>query len=300
MRRIFLSLPRFDRALTVYASHPLVRVFGMKQSCRIPILMYHSISDNLFGISHPYYQINTSPEAFHRQMRWLRKEGYETVDLARAWESLDQGTDLSKKVVLTFDDGYRDFYIEALPILKQYGFVATVFLATDRIRNHSARIEGAEYLTWNDVRELQTVGIRFGSHTVSHADLRSLDLEQIEFELQYSKETIEQQTGAIVESFSYPFSFPEEDRSFTRFLEDVLLNLGFTYGVSTILGCAQRNKIGFFLPRLPVNSWDDKLLLRAKIEGGYDWMHWPQFLKKFLLHNGTLPQRDVKNKVIAA
>jgi peptidoglycan/xylan/chitin deacetylase (PgdA/CDA1 family) len=284
-------MPRFDRLVTVYLSHPLARLLGSQDRSRVPILMYHSISDNLFGMSHPYFHINTLPEVFSQQMRWLRNAGYRSIDLKQACTGLEAGTDLSRTIVITFDDGYRDFYTDALPILKQCGFSATLFLATDRIHDAPARIEGADYLTWSDVRELHAEGIRFGSHTVSHPDLRSLGPEQIEYELGHSKEVLEEQLGVSIDAFSYPFGFPEEDKNFTRFLEDVLSNLGFDYGVSTILGRASRRSNRFFLPRLPVNSWDDTSLFRAKLEGGYDWLHWPQLLKKCMFHNAALTQQ---------
>jgi len=250
--------------------------------------MYHSISGNLFGMSHPFYQIHTLPVVFSEQMRWLRNQGYRTLDLPEAWAALTSGADLSKTVVLTFDDGYRDFCTDAMDVLKQCGFTATIFLATDRIRHTSARVEGANYLTWSEVRELHREGIRFGSHTVTHADLRSLEPADLEFELGQSKEIIEQNLGVAIDSFSYPFSFPEEDKNLVRFLEDLLENFGFEYGVSTVLGRASRNSNKLFLPRLPVNNWDDAQLLRAKLEGGYDWLHWPQLLKRSIWHNATL------------
>jgi len=284
-------MPRFDRLATLFLSFPLTRLMGPRQGTRVPILMYHSISDNLFGMSHPYFHINTSPELFSQQMRWLRHAGYRTLGLDEAREDLESGADLSKKIVITFDDGYRDFYTDGMDVLKQCGFTATIFLATDRIRQTSARIEGADYLTWRDVRELRAEGIRFGSHTVTHPDLRSLTPEQLEYELGHSKETIEQELGEPVDSFSYPFAFPEEDKNFIRFLEDLLKNLGFECGVSTILGRACRKSNRFFLPRLPVNDWDDSLLLRAKVEGGYDWLHWPQLMKKYFYHNVSLMQQ---------
>ena len=269
-------------------------MLGQGQGTHVPILMYHSISDNLFGMSHPYYHINTLPEVFSEQMRWLHREGYRTIDLCEAWTGLSAGTDLSKTMVLTFDDGYRDFYTDGFDVMKQCGFSATIFLATDRIQDTPARIEGADYLTWKEVRELHAEGICFGSHTATHPDLRSLGPDQIECELGRSKEIIEQNLGVPVGLFSYPFAFPEEDRCFTRFFEDLMKNLGYEMGVSTILGRASQKHNKFFLPRLPVNTWDDAHLLRAKLEGGYDWMHWPQLIKKSLFHNTTIMQRGSK------
>ena len=284
-------MPRIDRLASIYLSHPLARVIGAVSAVRVPILMYHSISDNLFGKSHPYYQINTSAQVFAQQMRWMRANGYRTLDLTQMWTAMQAGDDLSKTVVITFDDGYRDFYTDAFDALRQCGFTATIFLATDRIKDSPVRIEGVDYLTWSEVRELHAGGTRFGSHTVTHPDLRSLGPDQIEYEVGCSKETIEQKLGAPVESFSYPFAFPEENKNFTQFLVDILENQGFENGVSTIIGRASKNNNHFYLPRLPVNSWDDATLLRAKLEGGYDWLHWPQWLYKYAHHNMSLMQR---------
>ena len=288
------QMPRVDRFATLYVGHPAARVLGPRPGARVPILMYHSISDNLFAKSQPYYQINTSPGVFARQMRWLRNNGYRSMNLGEMLAAMHAGQDLSKTVVITFDDGYRDFYTDGLAAMKQCGLSATIFLATDRIQDTPVRLEGADYLTWSEVRELHAEGIEFGSHTVTHPDLRSLGPEQIDYELGYSKETIEQKLGAPVPSFAYPFAFPEEDRDFTRYLFDALENHGFENGVSTIIGRARAGSNRYCLPRLPVNTWDDAALLRAKLEGGYDWMHWPQWFNKFLHHNMSLMQRSTK------
>ena len=285
-----LTIPRLDLLLTLYLCSPVTKMFGRAKNSHVPVLTYHSISNNLFGHSHPYFQINTSPEVFSEQMRWLKCAGYESIGLSEMWRQVSAGQDMSKKVVITFDDGYRDFYTDAYPIMKQCGFSATVFLATGRIRNVAMRYEGVDYLTWDDIRELHAGGIQFGSHTVTHPDLRSMEPEQIDYELGCSKETIEQEIGSAVESFSYPFPFPEEDKDFTRFLGDTLENLGFKNGVCSVIGRANRKSNPFFIPRMPLNSGDNVELLQAKLSGGYDWMHFPQWLYKFANHNITIMQ----------
>ena len=283
-----------DRFLTLYLCSPVAQLLARGNRACVPILMYHSISTNLFGLSHPHSQINTTPEMFSTQMRWLRNAGYQSVDLSEMVDGLSNAQDMSKKVVITFDDGYRDIFVDGLPTLKQCGFTATIFLATDRIRDTPMRFEGVDYLTWKDVRELHEAGMCFGSHTVTHPDLRSMEPEQIDYELGYSKEVIEQKLGIAVESFSYPFPFPEEDRDFTRFLGDTLENQGFKNGVSNIIGRAHRESNPYFLPRLGVNSWDTPELMKAKLLGGYDWMHVLQLVKKRILHNATLMQPGPK------
>jgi peptidoglycan/xylan/chitin deacetylase (PgdA/CDA1 family) len=287
-----IAMPRLDRLVTLYFCHPLSLLLRSGCRDRIPILMYHSISENLFGKSHAYYRINTSPNIFAQQMKWLRDAGYHSLNCTEMLDALARGKDTSKCVVITFDDGYRDFYTDAFPALRRYGLTATVFLPTNRIHEEPIRVDGIEYLSWRDVRELHAQGVCFGSHTVNHFDLRSLGPDEIDHELGHSKEAIEDQIGSRVESFSYPFAFPEENRSFTTFLMDALMNNGFENGVSTILGRASRHSNKFFLPRLPVNSCDDFSLLRAKLEGGYDWLHWPQRLYKFVHHNASIMQQN--------
>jgi peptidoglycan/xylan/chitin deacetylase (PgdA/CDA1 family) len=279
-----------DRFLTLYLCSPAARLMGWSNRACVPVLTYHSVSGNLFGQSHPYSQINTTPEMFSTQMRWLRSAGYHSIGLPEMIEGLANSREMSKKVAITFDDGYRDLYLEGLPVMKQCGFTATIFLATDRIRETPMRFEGVDYLTWADVRELHKEGMTFGSHTVTHPDLRSMEPEQIDYELGYSKEVIEQKLGAPVESFSYPFPFPEEDRDFARFLGDTLENHGFKHGVCNIIGRADRDSNPYFLPRLGVNSYDRPELLKAKLLGGYDWMHIPQWVHKLLHHNVTMMQ----------
>jgi len=285
-------MPRMDRLATLYLGYPMKRLFNLNDAGHIPILMYHSVSDNMFGKKHPYYQINTSPRIFARQMKWLHEANYQTLTVAQLRDAIDKGAVPPKTVVITFDDGYRDFYTDAFSAMRRYGYTATIYLATGRIQDTPARIDGADYLTWNEVAELHREGIEFGSHTVSHPDLRSLGPDEIDYELCFSKETIEDHLGAPVRSFAYPFAFPGEDRSFVRFLEDQLKSYGFESGVSTILGRAEINDTRFFLPRLPVNSWDDYALFRAKLGGGYDWLQWPQWLHKYVHHNVSLMQRS--------
>jgi peptidoglycan/xylan/chitin deacetylase (PgdA/CDA1 family) len=275
-----------------------MRLFGASRNNSVPILAYHSISENLFGYSHPYRQINTSPAIFAEQMKWLRNAGYRTLDLEDLPAAFKSGTDLSKSFVITFDDGYRDIFTEGWPVMHQCGFSATVFLTTDRIQTRPKRIEGADYLTWEDVSELDREGIAFGSHTVSHPDLRSLEPQDIDYELGYSKEIIEQRIGVPVRSFSYPFPFPEEDVHFTRYLADALESHGFEIGVCNVIGRASRKDQCFFLPRLPINSWDDSDLLREKMIGGYDWMHLPQWLHKCIHHNATIMQRAGEHSLL--
>ncbi len=279
---IAFSMPRLDRFASVYLVHPVLCAFNGRRTGRVPILMYHSISSHTFGKTRPYYQIQTTPATFAQQMQILSEDGYTTLNLREATERFSEERVNGKFVVITFDDGYLDFYAEAFPVLHRYGFTATVFLPTCRIQPERVQLDGVDYLNWREVRELHAAGIEFGSHTVTHPKLMTLRPEEVDFELGYSKEKIEDEISAPVLSFSYPYAFPENNPAFVRFLGDRLQNHDYVNAVTTVIGTARPSGDRFGLPRLPVNSGDDPALFRAKIEGGYDWLHSFQVTIKFL------------------
>ena len=245
---------RLDRLATLYLTAPFLRVVPRRERS-VPILMYHSITDEDESNTHAYYRTKTSPAVFRAQLKWLHDSGYTTCSLAQALQQLQTQTEAADKlVVITFDDGYRDIYQQAFPLLNQYGFSATVFLPTAYIGQHPVSFKGRECLTWAEVRELNHRGILFGSHTVNHPQLRELSVSAVREEIANSKKTIEEQLGCAVDSFAYPYAFPQTDSDFTRMLRDSL--------------------------RLPVNSCDDRALFNAKLAGAYDWISKFQFVTK--------------------
>jgi peptidoglycan/xylan/chitin deacetylase (PgdA/CDA1 family) len=272
---------RLDRLASLYIWGPIARNRIVDQ-VRVPILMYHSVSDSLFGKSHPYFQINTSPKMFAEQMQYVRDAGYVTVTLEDIAAGRLQDRKGKKLIAITFDDGYRDFYTDAFPVLDRLSLGATMFLTSGRIQNRPERYEGVEYLCWSDVREMHANGIQFGSHTMTHPELRTLSRKEVDREMRCSKEIIEERLGAGVTSFAYPYGFPEEDHRFIRDVREILEGLKYKVAVTTILGTATFECDRFLLPRLPVNSWDDPQFFQTKLEGGYDWLHFPQLLSKKL------------------
>lgn len=287
---------RFDRFATLYLVNPLRRsASGDKPS--IPILMYHSISDEA-ETAHPYYRTSTSPQQFALQMKYLHENGYTTCSLARAIQGLQQQRQpTAKHVVITFDDGFRDFYQHAFPALNEYGFSATVFLPTAFIGDRPLQFKGKDCLTWAEVRELNNHGILFGSHTVTHPQLRELSVPAINEEITNSKATIEEKLGAAVDSFAYPYAFPQTDSDFTKILRDSLSRAGYQNGVCTIVGRANRNSEPLFLERLPVNSCDDQALLSAKLAGAYDWIGTSQYLTKMVKTRLRSPVGGAKHSI---
>jgi peptidoglycan/xylan/chitin deacetylase (PgdA/CDA1 family) len=248
--------------------------------------MYHSISETNESGVHPYFRTSTSPLVFAEQMFYLYDNKYETISITDLIKLLEEGStedpgksarDDKKYVVITFDDGFRDFFTEAFPVLERYGFAATVFLSTGFIGNDKRKtFKNKECLTWDEVRELDKKGIVFGSHTITHPVLVDLKKDEVEHEIKYSKEIIEDKLGKTVESFAYPYAFPEDKKPFVNYFRDILRQCGYSHGVSTRIGTAARSDEKYFMKRIPVNSHDDMALFKAKLEGQYDWIYYPQ------------------------
>ncbi|MBP2645015.1 MAG: polysaccharide deacetylase [Firmicutes bacterium] len=158
----------------------------------VPILAYHCVNDN-----EDIYSV--SPEEFDRQMKYLTEQGYTAISLHELTQSFLGGAELpAKPIVITFDDGYQDNYTTALPIMKKYGMIGTVFVITDKV-------DQPGYLTWAEIKDMQAQEFEIGSHTVSHAVLSELESEQKAQEVTLSKRIIEEKTGRSVEFLAYPF-----------------------------------------------------------------------------------------------
>jgi len=168
------------------------------------ILTYHSIS-----MGRP--PLAVSPSLFAEQMEWLSQNA-RVVSLGVITDRLRQHAPLPRRaVVLTFDDGYRDFYTNAAPHLRRHGFPATVFLPTASCGQTNAwpglpsGVEERELLTWQQIKELAGQGTYFAPHGVTHQDMTLLSVADAEQEMVASKREIEEKIGRAVEFFCYPY-----------------------------------------------------------------------------------------------
>lgn len=282
-RRSFDVAPkvRLDRAFSISVMDPASRLLSRAAEPRIPILMYHGISTALRK-AHPYFETNTSPDLFERHMQFLSTNGYKVIGLEEVVEGVQMAHNVDKYVAITFDDGYRDFYTAAFPILTKYNLKATVYVVPGFADGQHPRPNGEEYMSWSELREISEHGVQIGSHTMTHPKLYSLQPSQINDEIRQSKDLIQEKLGTSVHSFAYPFAFPEQDEDFVRTLRNLLQTNGYRTGVCTIIGRAHRGHDCLFFPRLPVNSYDDLRLLEVKLNGGYDWLQKVQYSAKLL------------------
>lgn len=176
----------------------------------LSILMYHKV-----GTPPPGSRLKplwVSPGAFERQILYLKRHGHTPVsfsDLARSARSAQPLP--PRPVLITFDDGYRNNYLEAFPILRRHGVPAGIFVVYETVGRYNAWHDpGSEpwlsMLRWEDMREMAASGlVEFGSHTMRHRNLETIPLEEARWELRESKRRLEDALGTAVPCFAYPY-----------------------------------------------------------------------------------------------
>lgn len=162
--------------------------------------MYHYISTPPEDADAYRLELSVSPETFREQMAYLAENGYHTIDMYDLSLAIVSKAELPEKpVIITIDDGYRDNYENAYPILQEYGLTATIFVVTDFIdQGHPA------YLTWDMVKEMSAYGIRIEPHSKNHPDLSGKDRNFQIYQMLGSQETIAAHIGYTPRYFAYP------------------------------------------------------------------------------------------------
>ena len=162
--------------------------------------MYHYISQPPANADAYRKDLSVAPDRFAEHLRYLADAGYTAVTPDDLLFALAQGRELpARPIILTFDDGYRDNYENAFPLLTQAGFTATFFIITDFVTE--AR---PEYMNWAQIREMAAGGMRFGSHSRNHPNLAGQSVDYLVWQALGSKEAIEAQLGQHPRWLAYP------------------------------------------------------------------------------------------------
>lgn len=194
------KIPTENSPSTTRSISSTSEVTTSKNTIHLPILMYHYVrivtdpKDKL-GID-----LSVPPDMFDQQMKLLVDKGFTTITLDDFVNSWKTSTPLPQKsIILTFDDGYDDFYTAAFPILKKYNIKATTYVVT-------GFLDKLHYLTKSQLKELsQSPLITIASHTLTHADLKTLTGKKLHDEIFESKAWLENFTGHTIDHFAYPF-----------------------------------------------------------------------------------------------
>ena len=229
---------------------PLPALVPGERALHVPVLLYHYVGDNPNPQDRARETLSVPPGVFEEQLRTLRDNGYTSISFDELADALEgKGSVPALPVILTFDDGYLDFYHIAWPILQSFGVKATVFIPTGLVGS------GA-YMTWPMIEEIsRSTQITIAAHSVTHTSLPSLGGDQIIWELTESKRILEEHIGKPVAWFAYPYGF-FDDRVVTQ-----LKRAGFRGAVTTLFGAIQYKSRLYHMPRIRAGRRTGNLLL---------------------------------------
>ncbi len=232
----------------------LAALWLVAPSDAVPILAYHQVS------SLPeVYSIDAAE--FDQQMQYLSEHGYTAISLAELFAARQSGSKLPPRpIIITFDDGYEDNYITALPIMEKYKLKGTVFVIAGQVGQ-------TEYMTWEQLKAAQAKGMEIGSHTYSHTALTDISPSEQLNELVRSKQVLEAKLGQPVQFLAYPYG------QYSVATMAALQQAGYTGACTGRPGLAttgrdvyQLNRIN--IPRPKYGLWEFRIrLLRAQIYG---------------------------------
>lgn len=192
-----------------------------KYDVEFGILMYHHITNDP---NYKHSRLTVSPEILDQQVVYLLNKGYQFLTLSQALETFAGNVKPNKKLVLTFDDGYRDFYEQAYPILKKYNAPATLFVINTDIGR-------AGNITSAMLKEMRDGGlVEIGAHTLNHPYLTKLKEMEAEKQILTSKLDLENMVGAAVRVLAYPFG------AYNKRVVNLAKQAGYVGAVSVFFG----------------------------------------------------------------
>ena len=232
--------------------------------------MYHMVSEPVPGAR--FNGMRVSPSLFNAQIKWLKENGwkfYTVAELIEQWEQLPP-----KSVAITFDDGFADNAVQALPILDQYDAKATVYLVVDRHstewstnkkkKHNSGELKREPKLSDAQVLELLDSGrIELASHTMTHPNFGELDDEAKMKELVQSKNMLEARFGVEIKTFAYPFGILKSQDP------ELVKEAGYIGAVTTNAGMTTKNSMNpYLLKRIKISGKEGMLAFKTRIRTG--------------------------------
>lgn len=233
---------------------------GVLRKVRVPILMYHYISTPPPGADIYRQDLSVAPESFAAHLDYLHAQGYTTIPLKDLLSYLATGRPElpAKPIILTFDDGYEDSFVNAFPALKARDMIGTFFIITD-----FATQEREGYATWDQIGQMAAAGMEIGSHSRDHPNLAGKDLDYLVWQALGSQETIEAQTGSHPHILAYPGG------AYDQLVIDVFRSANYWGAVTTQQGDTQRSDRPFELKRIRIRNTTDVPQLEALL--AYEW-----------------------------
>lgn len=205
----------------------------------VPTFVYHRFGDDR------YPSTNISNDAFESHLKYLKTEGYETLTFSESIDYLKSKKKTKKVVCLTIDDGYKSFLENGLPLLKSYGFSATLFINTETVGS-------PDYLSWKQLQTVKEAGIEIGNHSDSHAYFLNDRLDTIRqnfgTDLIKSQTLIENNLGMVPTAFAYPYG------EFDEQMKVVIKGMGFKGAAAQSSGVSHAQGDFYQVPRFPMSD----------------------------------------------
>jgi peptidoglycan/xylan/chitin deacetylase (PgdA/CDA1 family) len=223
----------------------------------IPILMYHQI-DVPAPRGTSFRSLTVHPKSFKRQMYWMHKLGYRGLSMRDLMPYLE-GARTGKVFGITFDDGFRNVFQHALPVLNQLGFTSTNYLVANQFDGGNVwdaqnNVPFSPLMSKAEAREWIQAGQEVGSHTLDHVHLPDVSIEQARHQIAHSRHMLSDAVHAEVTAFCYPYG------QFDPVHAELVIEAGYRSATTTQRGLASTNNAPFLLPRVGV--WRSTHLLR--------------------------------------
>ena len=232
---------------------------------RVPIICYHSVTSDTAPVHHDPHKQHLPLRLFLRQLDFLQRR-YNVISLSEYVAAKRTNRRLPDySIVITFDDGFEDFYSVVAPQLQQRKLPATVFVITDRAFGRFVP-NGEKFLDWKQIRELAAAGIEIGSHSCSHVPLPELSLEEVARELSESRTLTETHIGVSPVSLSYPFG--QTSPSISALAE----SLGYDCAIASDSGPNDVNASIYQLSRTVIASDDNVSAFAVRVSGLTWWI----------------------------
>ena len=225
---------------------------------KIPILMYHSVTNDESSVS-------ISLNRFEKQMHYMHKSGYKSVNLSDLMASKNE-----KAFIITFDDGYEDVFLNAFPILNKFNSKATCFIVSNYIGKYNywdeknSNYKKIKLMNRDQILQLLNNDYEIGANSFNHKNLTKLDYKNKEIQIIEPKNFFKKEFQIEVKSFSYPYGYFDDETT-------QIVSNNYDFAVTTNRSRYVYNKFdNLKLPRIPINQKDSIFKFYLKIKTIYE------------------------------
>ena len=241
-----------------------------KKKYDIPVIMYHRVINN--PENEGVYGTYIYEDMFKKHLQYLKDKNYTVItfkDLDKiGWRNrFEKG---KKYIILTFDDGYKDNYELAFPILKEFGFKATIFLMGSLTYNEWDVKAGGErkfsLMSVEMIKEMQDYGIEFGAHTFNHPKINTLSNEEIAHQIVDVRKPLEEKIGKEIITFAYPYGILND------YAKEMAKKADYTFALATDSGSVCLSDDLYQIRRIAIFPNTNLFSFKRKVAGNYNFI----------------------------